>query len=113
MAGAGPLRKIPCLIAFSTENRGPLFRKMLWMQVLRSRAFLDNICVAHALGQGMSRPSPNSPPPSLYPVGAADTARPAIRIRDLVKSFGALLAVDHVSVDIRPGEFFMIVGPSG
>ena len=61
----------------------------------------------------MSRPSPNSPPPSLYPVGDADTARPAIRLRDLVKSFGALLAVDHVSVDIRPGEFFMIVGPSG
>jgi NitT/TauT family transport system ATP-binding protein len=61
----------------------------------------------------MSRPSPNSPPPSLHPVGDADTARPAIRIRDLVKSFGALLAVDHVSVDIRPGEFFMIVGPSG
>jgi NitT/TauT family transport system ATP-binding protein len=61
----------------------------------------------------MSRPSPNSPSPSLHPAGDADAARPAIRIRDLVKSFGSLLAVDHVSVDIRPGEFFMIVGPSG
>jgi NitT/TauT family transport system ATP-binding protein len=39
--------------------------------------------------------------------------RPAIRIGDLVKTFGDLVAVDHVSVDIAPGEFFMIVGPSG
>ena len=61
----------------------------------------------------MSRPSPHPPSPSLHPVGDADAARPAIRIRDLVKSFGSLVAVDHVSVDIRPGEFFMIVGPSG
>jgi NitT/TauT family transport system ATP-binding protein len=44
---------------------------------------------------------------------AVAAARPAIRIRDLVKSFGALTAIDHVSIDIAPGEFFMIVGPSG
>jgi len=41
------------------------------------------------------------------------SARPAIRIRDLHKTFGALVAVDGVSVEIAPGEFFMIVGPSG
>jgi NitT/TauT family transport system ATP-binding protein len=40
-------------------------------------------------------------------------ARPAIRISDLQKSFGPLVAIDHVSVDIAPGEFFVIVGPSG
>src|SRR3981081_2651557 len=39
--------------------------------------------------------------------------RPAIRIRDLYKTFGTLTAIDGVSVDIAPGEFFMIVGPSG
>src|SRR5712692_9154598 len=46
---------------------------------------------------------------------AAETlpARPAIRIRDLHKRFGQLIAVDGVSVDIAHGEFFMIVGPSG
>jgi NitT/TauT family transport system ATP-binding protein len=44
---------------------------------------------------------------------AAAAVRPAIRIRDLVKTFGELVAIDHVSVDIAPGEFFMIVGPSG
>jgi len=41
------------------------------------------------------------------------TGRPAIRIRDLQKTFGKLVAVDRVSLDIDPGEFFMIVGPSG
>jgi NitT/TauT family transport system ATP-binding protein len=39
--------------------------------------------------------------------------RPAIRIRDLHKMFGQLIAIDGVSVDIAHGEFFMIVGPSG
>jgi NitT/TauT family transport system ATP-binding protein len=39
--------------------------------------------------------------------------RPAIRIRDLRKVFGQLVAIDGVSVDIAHGEFFMIVGPSG
>ncbi len=40
-------------------------------------------------------------------------AQPAIRIRDLHKSFGGLTAIDGVSLDIGRGEFFMIVGPSG
>src|SRR5215468_9568951 len=39
--------------------------------------------------------------------------RPAIRIRDLYKRFGDLVAIDGVSLDIAHGEFFMIVGPSG
>jgi NitT/TauT family transport system ATP-binding protein len=41
------------------------------------------------------------------------SARAAIRIRDLRKSFGQLTAIDGVSVEIAHGEFFMIVGPSG
>jgi NitT/TauT family transport system ATP-binding protein len=41
------------------------------------------------------------------------SVRPAIRIRDLCKQFGALTAIDGVSLDIAHGEFFMIVGPSG
>src|SRR2546428_8730851 len=40
-------------------------------------------------------------------------ARPAIRIRDLNRRFGELVAVDGVSVEIAHGEFFVIVGPSG
>jgi NitT/TauT family transport system ATP-binding protein len=51
-------------------------------------------------------------PPDIADAGKR-SARPAIRINALQKRFGNLVAVDHVSVDIRPGEFFMIVGPSG
>jgi NitT/TauT family transport system ATP-binding protein len=40
-------------------------------------------------------------------------ARPAIRICDIYKNFGGLVAIEGVSVDIAHGEFFMIVGPSG
>ncbi len=50
----------------------------------------------------------------LRPVeNAVAAVRPAIRIRDLSKTFGTLTAVDRVSLDIAPGEFFTIVGPSG
>src|SRR5690606_31319357 len=49
------------------------------------------------------------------PVDAGGTAagKPAIRISHLSRSFGALTAIDDVSVDIGAGEFFVIVGPSG
>ena len=43
----------------------------------------------------------------------ARPARPVIRIRELRKTFGELVAIDGVSVEIAHGEFFMIVGPSG
>jgi len=46
--------------------------------------------------------------------GAGDAA---IRIRNLVKTFRTrrqtFTAIDDVSLDIRPGEFLVIVGPSG
>ena len=47
------------------------------------------------------------------PEPAAGDRAPAIRIRDLVKAFGGFVALDHVSLDIGRGEFFVVVGPSG
>jgi NitT/TauT family transport system ATP-binding protein len=49
---------------------------------------------------------------------AARAAAPAagttkIRIRNLYKHFGSLVAIDDVSIDIAEGTFFVIVGPSG
>jgi NitT/TauT family transport system ATP-binding protein len=44
---------------------------------------------------------------------AAGSDKPAIRIRDLAKVFSDFVALDHVSLDIRRGEFFVVVGPSG
>ncbi len=37
----------------------------------------------------------------------------AIELRDVVKRFGDVHAVDHVSLQIRDGEFFSMLGPSG
>ncbi|HSN05106.1 MAG TPA: ABC transporter ATP-binding protein [Nitrospira sp.] len=37
----------------------------------------------------------------------------SIDIRSLVKRHGATLAVDRVTLDVRRGEFFSILGPSG
>jgi putrescine transport system ATP-binding protein len=38
---------------------------------------------------------------------------PLLRIEDVAKKFGNFRAVDHVSLDIRSGEFFALLGPSG
>ena len=36
-----------------------------------------------------------------------------ISVRDLRKSYGRLAAVDGISFDVEPGEFFAILGPNG
>lgn len=37
----------------------------------------------------------------------------AVRIDGLVKRYGPLKAVDHLSLEIQPGEFFGLLGPNG
>jgi iron(III) transport system ATP-binding protein len=37
----------------------------------------------------------------------------AVRIRDLRRSFGSVVALDGVDLDVRPGEMLAILGPSG
>ncbi len=39
--------------------------------------------------------------------------RPAVELQDVVKRFGDVMAVDHVSLRICVGEFFSLLGPSG
>ena len=36
-----------------------------------------------------------------------------ISVRDLRKSYGSLAAVDGITFDVQPGEFFAILGPNG
>ncbi len=37
----------------------------------------------------------------------------AVELRDVVKRFGAVTAVNHISLKIKDGEFFSLLGPSG
>ncbi len=43
----------------------------------------------------------------------AAVGAPLLRIASAVKRFGGFVAVDHLSLDIRAGEFFALLGPSG
>ena len=36
-----------------------------------------------------------------------------VRLVDVVKRFGDTLAVDHINLEVRDGEFFSLLGPSG
>jgi NitT/TauT family transport system ATP-binding protein len=51
--------------------------------------------------------------PALQLKPAVAQPDPAIRIRNLTKTFGNFIALDDVSLDIGRGEFFIVVGPSG
>jgi spermidine/putrescine transport system ATP-binding protein len=37
----------------------------------------------------------------------------AVRLVDVVKGFGDVVAVDHINLEVRDGEFFSLLGPSG
>ena len=48
------------------------------------------------------------------PTGGVDPSPDVdVRLKDVTKRFGHLVAVDRVTVDIAKGEFFSLLGPSG
>jgi putative spermidine/putrescine transport system ATP-binding protein len=55
----------------------------------------------------MDAPSPRSSPPP-------DTsAGPAVRMTEVRKTYGDVVAVERLTLDVRAGEFFTLLGPSG
>jgi len=49
----------------------------------------------------------------LHPDRTPGDEQPAVTIKNLVKRYGSLLAVDDVSFSIQEGEIFGIIGPNG
>jgi len=47
------------------------------------------------------------------PSDAKASAKPIISFRNICKRWGSTVGVDHVTLDIEPGEFFALLGPSG
>jgi putative spermidine/putrescine transport system ATP-binding protein len=58
-----------------------------------------------------AHPSLDSPPPDSRPGAAAGAIE--VRLEGLRKSFGDVVAVAGVDLDVREGEFFSLLGPSG
>ncbi|MEA3244914.1 MAG: ABC transporter ATP-binding protein [Gemmatimonadota bacterium] len=46
-------------------------------------------------------------------MNAAQAGNPAVWARGLTKRFGDVVALDHVSFDVAPGEIFGFIGPDG
>jgi putative spermidine/putrescine transport system ATP-binding protein len=52
--------------------------------------------------------------PGSHPSGTgAASAGLAVRLSDVRKTFGAVVAVERLSLEVRAGEFFTLLGPSG
>ena len=51
--------------------------------------------------------------PEAHPASATIPAAVDVRLVGVRKTYGDVVAVDHVDLEIEPGEFFTLLGPSG
>jgi len=58
-------------------------------------------------------PSPTAVPPPAADARAADPAAPAIRVSGLRKSFGDVVALDGVDLEVASGTVLGLLGPNG
>ncbi len=67
----------------------------------------------------MALPTESIHRPGIVPTAASSVrsvttgSAPAVRLEGVTKSFGDVLAVDGIDLDVRDGEFFSMLGPSG
>ena len=47
------------------------------------------------------------------PADSGSAAPPAVRLAGLHKSYGDVVALDHLDLEVQRGEFFTLLGPSG
>src|SRR5205814_5634744 len=73
-------------------------------RVARRPAFLPSRRRAH-----LREPTAWRPP--YRDLGAQPMAD--VRVRDMLKRYGAVTAVDHISLEIHDGELMVFLGPSG
>ncbi len=59
-------------------------------------------------GGGTTIDAPSGPPSPPEPRATA-----AVRLEGVRKSYGDVVAVENLSLEVRPGEFFTMLGPSG
>ncbi len=63
----------------------------------------------HTMHRDRRRSRRLPPPPEAVQVDAA----PILEVRDVVKDFGGVRAVDHCSFDVMPGSITGLIGPNG
>ncbi|HEX4466306.1 MAG TPA: ATP-binding cassette domain-containing protein, partial [Solirubrobacteraceae bacterium] len=62
------------------------------------------------LSAGTTMDADRHPEPGRDP---AATATPAVRLTEIRKIYGDVVAVERISLEVRTGEFFTMLGPSG
>jgi len=78
----------------------------------------DKLRRAPAPEDAPPEPAPATTAPATIAAAAPATTAPPggaplLHIEGLVKQFGGLLATDHLSLDIMPGEIHAVIGPNG
>src|SRR5262249_26906509 len=80
-----------------------------WCWASSSRSISSKVS---ASARSASRPRGTRQAPA-RPRGNQGNHVAAIKLKNLEKSFGGFTAVDGISLDVRDGEFLIMVGPSG
>src|SRR5438270_7550366 len=78
--------------------------RQLWLSVSGTRLEIRMVS-----GGGMTVDAPSSG----FPTSAEHPAEVAVRLTDVRKTYGEVVAVERLSLDVLAGEFFTLLGPSG